>query len=342
MSTAKRAGDKGMTSLAGNGMVSKADERIGLISTIEELNCYIGGLKASASCDHLKGSLERIQRALVVLSDGVKERWNKEPAPALSEVAFLEQEIERIQTELPEDDQTVLPGQSREASAFEMAAAITRRAEHQLIIVDRRYSVRAEAKQFMNRLSDYFCAAAKYQIKNPTLQILPEKGTAAAVQPSKEDVSMKQIEMIVRKVVGEMGQTQEVTLQLAKTMIEEVEKEAVRRGMSCVICVCNPHGNPVAVHVMDGAFLVSFDAAIKKAYSAVAVKMPTLELAKLAAPGGTFYGVEQLDGGKMTVIGGGVPLICQGRMIGGIGVSGGTGEEDDSLAKFAAQLVKNE
>lgn len=91
----------------------------------------------------------------------------------------------------------------------------------------------------------------------------------------------------------------------AKKLIERLEQEAVRRGQRAVIAVCNPEGNPVAVHVMDGAFLVSFDVAMKKAYTAVAVKMSTMELSEIAQPGGTFYGVDKLDGGKSIIFGGG-------------------------------------
>ena len=86
--------------------------------------------------------------------------------------------------------------------------------------------------------------------------------------------------------------------------------------------------------VMDGAFLVSFDVATKKAYTSVAVKMSTKELSVLAQPGGTFYGVDKMDNGKIVIFGGGVPLKVGDTIIGGLGISGGTGEEDHSLAEY--------
>ena len=89
------------------------------------------------------------------------------------------------------------------------------------------------------------------------------------------------------------------------------------------------------------AFLVSFDVAMKKAYTAVAVKMSTMELSKIAQPGGTFYGVDKLDGGKIVIFGGGIPLKSGNTIIGGLGISGGTGEEDHSLAEYG-QSVLNE
>ena len=70
-------------------------------------------------------------------------------------------------------------------------------------------------------------------------------------------------------------------------LIEKIEEESIRRGMNSVIAICGPEGNPIAVHVMDGAYLVSYDVAVKKAYTSVAVKMSTRELGELAGPGGT-------------------------------------------------------
>ena len=86
-----------------------------------------------------------------------------------------------------------------------------------------------------------------------------------------------------------MGIQGRISLDSAKRLIEKIEQEAERRGKKAVIAVCGPDGNPIAVHVMDGAFLVSFDVATKKAYTSVAVKMSTQELSVLAQPGGTFY-----------------------------------------------------
>lgn len=153
-----------------------------------------------------------------------------------------------------------------------------------------------------------------------------------------KSITLSQIVRAVYQELEKEKRTEEITLSKAKLLIEAVEEEAARQGMKVVVSICNAHGNPVAVHVMDGAFLVSFDAAMKKAYSAAAVRMPTIELAKIAAPGQTFYGVDRLDDGKITVIGGGIPLIKEGVLCGAIGVSGGTGEEDHALAAKAVDM----
>ena len=144
---------------------------------------------------------------------------------------------------------------------------------------------------------------------------------------------------MIQEVLKRMGIQGRITLDSAKRLIEKIEQEALRRNKPSVIAICSPDGNPVAVHVMDGSFLVSFEVALKKAYTSVAVKMSTMELSALAQPGGTFYGVDKMDGGKIVIFGGGVPLKSGDTIIGGLGISGGTGEEDHSLAEYGLSVL---
>lgn len=198
----------------------------------------------------------------------------------------------------------------------------------------------------MNRLADYlYVLGRSYDaaMENIThsdsvaggAQVIKEDMTREVSSQSGEKISDEEL---IQQVLLRMGQGR-MTLELSKKLIEKIEEEAKRRGKKAVIAVCGPDGNPIAVHVMDGAFLVSFDVAVRKAYTAVAVKMSTMELSKLAQPGQTFYGLESLDGGKIVIFGGGVPLVYQGNIIGGLGISGGTGEEDHSLAEYALSVL---
>ena len=129
-----------------------------------------------------------------------------------------------------------------------------------------------------------------------------------------------------------------VSLELAKKLMDKIEAYARSRGLACVIAVDDAHGNPVAVHVMENAFLVSYQVATQKAYTAVAVKMSTMELSKLVQPGGTFYGLEAMHDGKIVAFGGGVPLKIQDTIVGGLGISGGTGEEDNDVAVYGLKV----
>lgn len=127
-----------------------------------------------------------------------------------------------------------------------------------------------------------------------------------------------------------------ITLEEAKKVIENAEKESLRQGLSNVISVCGADGNMIAVHVMDGAPLVSFDVSMNKAYTAVAVRVETKALGPLSTPGADLYGLDKCCGGRIIVFGGGVPLMRDGQIIGGIGISGGTAEQDHMIARWTA------
>ena len=135
-----------------------------------------------------------------------------------------------------------------------------------------------------------------------------------------------------------MGQKR-MNLQTAKALMELIEYRAKQLSMSAVIAICTPEGNMLAVHAMDESFLLSFEVAMKKAYTAVALKMSTMELKELTKQGATFEGLEA-SMPQVIAIGGGIPLIIDGEIVGGLGISGGTGEEDHGLAEFGQEALK--
>ncbi|MCI8596260.1 MAG: heme-binding protein [Clostridia bacterium] len=131
-----------------------------------------------------------------------------------------------------------------------------------------------------------------------------------------------------KNVVSSLG----ITLKAAEAVIKRVFEAAKAMGMSAFAAVTDEGANPVAVMRMDGAILASYDIALGKAYTAVALKKSTAELASLAAPGGELYGIQHQSGGKIVVFGGGEPLVYGGKVVGGLGVSGGTLKQDIELA----------
>ena len=145
-----------------------------------------------------------------------------------------------------------------------------------------------------------------------------------------------QITEIVKNVI--MQQKQDMSLELAKTLAQRVEEKAAQMGVKAVIVVMNSGANPVLVHCMDDSFIASYDVAFNKAYTVVGLKISTIELKKLAQPGGSLYGVQNTNGGRIVIFGGGEPLMAGGRIVGGLGVSGGTEEEDTALAAYGRQV----
>lgn len=132
-----------------------------------------------------------------------------------------------------------------------------------------------------------------------------------------------------------------MTLSAAKKTIEAVQKKASEMGVKAVTAISDGGGNPIAVESMDDAFIASYDIAVNKAFTVVSLKMPTKNLASLAAPGGSLYGIQFTNGGKIVIFGGGEPLKnAQGKIIGGLGVSGGSEEQDSALAAYGKEIFE--
>lgn len=133
-----------------------------------------------------------------------------------------------------------------------------------------------------------------------------------------------------------------ISLAAAKRLASAVEAEAERIGVRPVVAVANSGGNTILVHSADDAYIASFDVAVSKAYTSVALKMSTISLKPLANPGGELYGIQFTSPGKIAVFGGGDPLYSGGEIVGGLGVSGGTEEQDTYLSAFGAKFFKEE
>lgn len=129
-----------------------------------------------------------------------------------------------------------------------------------------------------------------------------------------------------------------VKLAQANALIDAVMEKAAQMGVKAVVAVANKHANPVAVQCTDDSYIASYDIAMNKAYTVTALKMPTTDLKKLAAPGGSLYGIQFTTPSKIVIFGGGVPLFDKnGRLVGGLGVSGGSEEQDTALAEFGGK-----
>ena len=339
-------GDKGLTSLLPGSQVSKADERVAAIGGAEESVAALGLVRCVTVCPDFAGKLVRVQTTLRTLAAGLADPRSGKFVFSSEEIAFLESDTDRMVGVLTDkrgsDWQGALPGGCEQSARLDAARSTVRRAERALIAMDRRYAVPGAFKVYMNRLGDWLLAAARYadwlseEEKAAREPVAAETAPAAAVVPAPADAVPVDptVENVLKAVLARVGGGSVLDLERATRLIAAVERKALSEGKQAVIAVANAQGNPVAVHVMDGAFLVSYEVAVRKAYTAVAGTMPTAELARLVQPGGTFYGLQNLD--RIVTFGGGVPLYENGVLIGGLGVSGGTGEEDHALAVWGA------
>jgi len=126
-----------------------------------------------------------------------------------------------------------------------------------------------------------------------------------------------------------------LTLAAANRMVAAVEAAAREMQVPLAVAVVDSGDQLVAFSRMDAADLVTIQLSRDKAFSALVNRMPTRDLAPLVQPGAEFYGYDSLAGGRMVVFAGGMPLERDRVLVGAVGVSGGTSDEDQRAADAA-------
>src|SRR5881392_950797 len=122
-------------------------------------------------------------------------------------------------------------------------------------------------------------------------------------------------------------------LTIAKKTADRVEAESVNQDLPVAVTVIDVHGNVVLTHRMTGAPAFSLELSERKAYTSALVGMRTADLVPLVQPGADLYPLLAVSGGRYSAMGGGVPLTREGKVIGGVGVSGGTTEQDVAIVE---------
>ena len=300
----------------------KTNSQIELIGVIEEVISNIGAARAftASSEEELRKELLRIQTQLAQILRYLHKDSTERITLGEEAVTELENGIYRFEPYYDDFDPYAIATRCRTAALMEVARTSARRAERIYARADLAVGSRESAlhRRYLNRLSDYLWAAARY------LDTVRQESPAAASGTAR---------------LKELNAVNPMSLSNVKRFMQALEDEAQRRGLQLVIAVCDKEGRPVAVHVMDEAFIASYDIAVNKAFTAVSLKMSTKELAKLCAPGGSLYGLQHTNQGRIVIFGGGVTLRDrEGNILGGLGVSGSTAEIDTMMGDVGEEL----
>ena len=155
-------------------------------------------------------------------------------------------------------------------------------------------------------------------------------------------MNQAEVKEITKLVVEEcLRPNEDMTLFAAQNLSRKVREKAQQIGVKAVVAISNKAAHPILVECSDGALIGSYDIALNKAYTVVALKMSTSKLAELAKPGGSLYGIQFTNDGKIVIFGGGELLTNkEGKIIGGIGVSGGSEQQDALLARYAKEIFE--
>ena len=365
-----KKGDRGQTTLMSSVQISKSDERVNALGCIDELTSHLGMVKAITTHQELRSAIERVQKNLITVMAGIAAQNLQQYVLPVSEVEFLEKEIDRAEDAFNRVKEFILPGNCELSARLDVARTVCRRAERAISEMVRKFPTQSNTQKYINRLSDYLYMVARWvdyeysegriadysgRVSGPVPAYESHVGSFAPAAPVPQSVSSPvqtaapvsnvnsgldtKEKDVVNEVLRQIGGTALLSSKKAVKLIEAIEAYAESIGKKAVIAVCNAQGNPIAVHVMDDAFLVSYDVAVKKAYTAVSVKMPTIELSKMVQPGQTFYGLQAID--KLITFGGGVPLKVGDVIVGGLGISGGTGEEDHALCEYGLKVFSS-
>lgn len=310
-----RTGDTGQTSLLGGKRVNKDHPRIDAYGTVDEANSALGLAASLCSVSLLTDYLREIQDKLFqVGADLAQDSSNTRLISSINEkdIIWLEQRIDELEEMKPKQKGFAIPGGTPTAGALDLARTIVRRAERLCITLAREEDVNTHLLKYLNRLSDLLFVIARVEEHESLVKEITHR--------------------IVKKMPGVMNN---INLDRAKKLVQAAEKCAMSIAVPMVIAVVDNGGNLVLCHRMDDSLLASIDIALNKAYTAVAVKIPTHKLATMSQPGQPLYGIEIATNGGLVLFGGGYPIYEKGTIVGGLGVSGGTVEEDMHVAEEA-------
>jgi ATP:cob(I)alamin adenosyltransferase len=321
-----KTGDKGTTSLVGGVRIAKTDIQVEAYGTVDELNTHISVAQKLSIVASSKELLNRIQYQLFFIgaelaSPELHIESSDQQQVGGQDIKTLENAIDAAMSQVPALHSFVLPGSSASGSQMHLARAVSRRAERRVLAINELKPVRPELMMYLNRLSDALYSLARLEDHENQIRSIITKVVERYQHASSSNTSEPQ----------EHDSSTKAALNLLNLAVEE----AKHIGIAIVFALVDGHGNSILNYRMPNSLLVSSELAPKKAYTAVALKMATHELHNSVQPGQDLFQIESSCENKLVSFGGGYPIFSQGKIVGGIGISGGTVEQDMQIAQAA-------
>ncbi|HWR39149.1 MAG TPA: cob(I)yrinic acid a,c-diamide adenosyltransferase [Patescibacteria group bacterium] len=315
-----KTGDRGETSLLSGERVPKDHLRVEAYGALDEVGATLGLAKSLVRVSRVGEIIQELQERLFDVSADLSlthESEKRRYKIREEHVAKLEQLIDTLERERGAAVRFsfVVSGGTTASAVLDLARTMVRRSERWLVKLQREEPVPPPVALYLNRLSDLLFSLARYNEREELVKEI----TGQVLQKLRQSCPAEEVKTRM--------------LEKAKKMIAAAEKKALEIGVPMVIAVVDAGGNLVAVERMDDALLASISIAQDKAYTAVALKMPTQTAAGVTQPGTPLYGLNTTNNGRMVIFGGGLPIMEHGKAIGAIGVSGGAVEEDVCVAE---------
>ncbi|CCV30469.1 TPA: cob(I)yrinic acid a,c-diamide adenosyltransferase [Yersinia enterocolitica] len=333
MSIYTKTGDAGTTALFTGQRVKKSHPRVETYGTLDELNAALSLCARVAQGEENLQLLDTIQHQLFyfsaeLASEGIETPPSGRKSISEPDIQALEQAVDRCMAQLPPVHGFILPGNTEAGSRLHFARTLARRSERQLIELAEQVPVRPVLLQYLNRLSDCLYALARDEDQRQQLQ------------QTTQTVVARYLAAITEKPVAT---TQPASTGLGFSDVHQLVKLAVEAAMTLqiavVVALTDRHGNMIMTYRMPDTLLVSSELAPKKAWTAVAMKTATHQLSAAIQPGADLFQLEASTGGKVVSFGGGYPLWRDGQLVGGLGISGGSVEQDMHIAEAAISAL---
>ncbi|AJJ24100.1 cob(I)yrinic acid a,c-diamide adenosyltransferase [Yersinia enterocolitica] len=333
MSIYTKTGDAGTTALFTGQRVKKSHPRVETYGTLDELNAALSLCARVAQGEENLQLLDAIQHQLFyfsaeLASEGIETPPCGRKSISEQDIQALEQAVDRCIAQLPPVQGFILPGNTEAGSRLHFARTLARRCERRLIELAEQVPVRPVLLQYLNRLSDCLYALARDEDQRQTLQQTAHTVVARYLAATTEKP---------------VATTQPTSAGLGFSDVHQLVKLAVEAAMTLqitvVVALADRHGNMIMTYRMPDTLLVSSELAPKKAWTAVALKTATHQLSAAIQPGADLFQLEASTGGKVVSFGGGYPLWRDGQLVGGLGISGGSVEQDMYIAETAISAL---
>ncbi|ATM86451.1 MULTISPECIES: cob(I)yrinic acid a,c-diamide adenosyltransferase [Yersinia] len=334
MSIYTKTGDAGTTALFTGQRVKKSHPRVETYGTLDELNAALSLCARVMQGEENRQLIDAVQHQLFyfsaeLASEGIEVPPVGRKSISEQDIHALEQAVDRCMAQLPPVKGFILPGDTEAGSRLHFARTLARRCERRLIELAEQVPVRSVLLQYLNRLSDCLYALARDEDQRQQLQHTAQTVLARYLAATQETSPATK----TRPTATGLGFSD--VHQLVKLAVEA----AMTLGIAVVVALTDRHGNLIMTYRMPDTLLVSSELAPKKAWTAVALKAATHQLSSAVQPGADLFQLEASTGGKVVSFGGGYPLWRDGQLVGGLGISGGSVEQDMHIAEAAISAL---
>ncbi len=215
------------------------------------------------------------------------------------------------------NDEYKIPEENEEVLIAYLLYIIIKKIQRRFLLLSKSRRIKLELINYINKSRDFFHIVYKF---------------------IQEKVMVKYVIELVSEKLSSIDMDSNLSLEKARKIIRAGERKAKEMNIAAVFAVVNAEGNLIIEERMDNAILVSVEVAYKKAYTAAALKLNTQDLTALVQPGAMFYGLQSDP--KYIVFGGGMLLKVDGKIVGAVGVSGGSAQEDMEIAKACVKAFE--